>query len=189
MDDLAHDLGVSKKTLYAHFPSKEAIADTVVDFIAQTMRSRFDTILNDPKLSFAEKLCAVIETIRNKLSKISPAMLHDLQRFAPVVYQKVDELRKKNIPYVFGRLLRDGIEAGMVRPDLDVEFATEFWLQAIRGLVDPETLDRLQLTPRQIIDKSVPLFYGGLLTAKGRKEYERLRIDGKLPLPPLSQFV
>ena len=101
-------------------------------------------------------------------------MLRELQRYAPRIHQKIDELRQKNIPYVFGRLFRAGIAEGAVRADLDPDFAAQFWLQAIRGLTHPDTLATTQLTPRQTLEKSLELFTGGLLTAGGRKDYEKL---------------
>ncbi len=171
MDDLARDLGVSKKTLYAHFPSKSAIAEQVVAFIGRTMRARFDAILDNPALPFAQKLCAVIDIIGNAIAKVSPAMLRDLQRDAPDLFQKIEELRQKNVPYVFGRLLREGLAAGFVRPEVDIAFATEFWLQAVRGLMHPDSLERTQLTPRQVLDRAIPLFFNGLLTPTGREDY------------------
>jgi len=100
-------------------------------------------------------------------------MLRDLQRFAPHIYQKIEELRQKIIPYVFGRLIRTGIAEGMVRPDLDPAFATEFWLQAIRGLVQPSTLERTHLTLPQTLEKALNLFFAGLLTPAGRKDHEK----------------
>jgi hypothetical protein len=54
-------------------------------------------------------------------------------------------------------------------PEIDPDFAVEFWLQAIRGLTHPTVLDRTQLTPRQTLEKAIKLFFGGLLTAAGRK--------------------
>jgi len=171
MDDLAHDLGVSKKTLYVHFPSKSAIAEQIVAFIGRTMRARFDAILDNPALPFAQKLCAVIDIVGNAIAKVSPAMLRDLQRDAPDLLRKIEELRQKNAPYVFGRLLREGRAAGFVRPAVDIAFATEFWLQAVRGLMHPDSLERTQLTPRQVLDRAVPLFFNGLLTPSGREDY------------------
>ena len=73
----------------------------------------------------------------------------------------------------FGRLIRTGIAEGMVRPEIDPAFAAEFWLQAIRGLVQPDVLDRTQLTPRQTLEKAIHLFFNGLLTPAGRKDYEK----------------
>lgn len=172
MDDLARDLGVSKKTLYVHFPSKEAIAEQIVDFIGRTMRARFDAIFDNTKLSFSEKMCAISEHIGSTLAKINPAMLRDFQQQAPALFKKIDELRQKNIPYVFGRLLREGQAAGLVRAEVDVTFASEFWLQAMRGLMHPDTLERTQLSPRQTLDKAIGVFLGGVLSPAGRKDYE-----------------
>jgi len=173
MDDLAHELGMSKKTLYVHFPSKDALIGHIIDLVGESLHARMEAVLSDPSLTFPQRLAGVVEVVGTTLAKASPTMLRDLQRFAPQIYQKIEQLRQKNIPYIFGRLIRDGIAAGKVRPDVDPAFATEFWLQAIRGLVQPETLDRTQLTPRQTFEKALNLFFSGLLTPAGRKEYEK----------------
>lgn len=173
MDELAGDLGISKKTLYVHFPSKDAIAEKIVEFIGRTMRKRFDEILDNGNFTFSEKMCAISELIGNTLAKINPVLLRDLQRDKPLLYQKIDELRQKNIPYVFGRLLREGQSEGLVRVDFDIVFAVEFWLQAIRGLMHPETLERTQLSPKQTLNKAIAIFLGGVLSPAGRKDYEK----------------
>jgi AcrR family transcriptional regulator len=174
MDDLAHELGMSKKTLYQHFPGKDAIIGLVIDGIGRTVRAELDTVLNDPKRTFAQKLRAIIDVVVPRLSLLTPAVLRELQRYAPEIFLKIDELRQKNIPYVFGRLFRAGIAEGAVRPDLDPDFAAQFWLQAVRGLVHPDTLALTQLTTQQTRQKSLELFTGGLLTPAGRKDYEKL---------------
>ena len=95
MDDLARELGISKKTLYLHFPSKDAIVEQIVDLLGRTMRARFDAILADSTLSFAQKACAVFENCSNTVAQVSPALLRDLQRDAPAIFQKIENLRKK----------------------------------------------------------------------------------------------
>jgi AcrR family transcriptional regulator len=173
MDALAHDLGMSKKTLYVHFRSKDAIISAIIDEIGQSIRARMDEVLSNSLLNFSQKLCAVSDVVGSNLAKASPGTLHDLQRFAPQLYQKIDDLRQRNVPSVFGRLIRAGLAEGKVRCEVDPDFAVEFWLQAIRGLVHPAVLDRTQLTPRQTLEKAIHLFFGGLLSAAGRKDYEK----------------
>ncbi len=174
MDDLAHELGMSKKTLYQHFPSKDAIVGTIIDEIGREIREVLEGILNQPKLSFPQRLRAVIDTVAPHIALASPTILRELQRYAPLIYRKIDELRQKNIPYVFGRLFRMGIAEGALRPDLDPDFAAQFWLQAVKGLVHPDTLAITHLTPRQTLEKALALFAGGLLTPAGRKDYEKV---------------
>ena len=174
MDDLAHELGISKKTLYLHFPGKDAIIGLIIDGIGRTIRQEMEAVLNDPRLNFAQKLRGVVDVVAPRLAQTSPAMLRELQRYAPRIHQKIDELRQKNIPYVFGRLFRAGIAEGAVRPDLDPDFAAQFWLQSMRGLTHPDALAVTHLTPRQTLEKALELFTGGLLTSGGRKDYEKL---------------
>ena len=173
MDELAHDLGMSKKTLYVHFASKDAIIDAIIEEIGQAIRDRMDTVLGNPDLDFTQKMCALIEVVGSNLAKASPGMLHDLQRFAPQLYQKIDDLRSRNVPSVFGRLIRTGLAEGKVRPEIDPDFAVEFWLQAIRGLIHPAVLERTQLAPRQTLEQGMRLFFGGLLSPAGRKDYDK----------------
>jgi AcrR family transcriptional regulator len=174
MDDLAHELGMSKKTLYLHFPGKDAIIGQVIDHIGQAARAELDAILGNPKLSFVQKLRAVVDVVAPRLALLSPAVVRELQRYAPKIFQKLDELRQKNIPYVFGRLFRAGIAEGSVRADLDPDFAALFWLQAIRGLVHPDMLAVTHLTTKQTLEKALDLLTNGLFTPAGRKDYEKL---------------
>jgi len=173
MDELAHDLGMSKKTLYVHFPGKDAIIDAIIEETGAAIRDHMDAVLGNPRFDFSQKLCALIEVVGSSLSKASPGMLHDLQRYAPQLYQKIDDLRSRNVPLVFGRLIRTGLAEGKVRPEVDPDFAVEFWLQAIRGLMHPAVLERTQLTPRQTLEQAIRLFYGGLLSPAGRKDYDK----------------
>lgn len=173
MDVLAHELGMSKKTLYVHFAGKDALIERIIECIERSLQERMQAVLAEPKLTFPQRVSSVVEVVGSTMTRISPTMLRELQRFAPRLYQKIEDVRQKNVPNFFGRLIREGVAAGKVRADVDPAFATEFWLQAIRGLVQPAVLDRTQLTLRQTLEKALNLFLSGLLTPAGRKDYEK----------------
>jgi AcrR family transcriptional regulator len=174
MDELASDLGMSKKTLYVHFPSKDAIITTLIDTIASNVRREADAMLGNENLNFAEKLHGFIERLVGQLTAVNPRSLRDLQRMAPHLHERVEDVRAKNIPYVFGRFIAEGIEAGHVRPDVSPAFAIEFFLQAMQGLMHPVTLERLGLRPNEVVPRAIALFFGGLLSPLGRKHYEKV---------------
>ena len=174
MDELAAELGMSKKTLYVHFPSKEAIMAAVIDDLGREIRASADALFANRQLNFAEKLRGFAEGMMERLTKTSPRLLRDLKRFAPDLHRKVAEMRERNIPYVFGRFIEEGQLAGMVRTDVRTDFAVAFFLSAMNGLVQPATMDRLGLTPREIAPRAIELFFGGLLTPAGRQEHEKL---------------
>jgi AcrR family transcriptional regulator len=173
MDDLAADLGMSKKTLYVHFAGKDEIVGAIIQDLADEVRREAQAILQNRGLSFSEKLRCFLEVLLERMSLVEPRILRDLQRFAPHLYAKTEEMRRKNIPFVFGRLVEEGQATGMVRSDVTAAFAIEFLLHAVQGLLRPDTLDQLGLTPRETITRAIDLFFGGLLTPAGRKQYEK----------------
>ena len=174
MDELAAELGMSKKTLYVHFPSKDALVEAILLQFVGEVRTSADALFSDQSLSFTAKLHRFSEAMVQRFSRIGPHLLRDLQRSAPKIYRKIEEFRHHNIPHIFGQILRQGQAAGMVRADLDPKLAIEFWRPAIQNLMHPDTLVRLQLRPDQVFTQAITLFFGGLLTPAGRKEHEKL---------------
>ena len=83
-------------------------------------------------------------------------------------------MRGVTLPYVFGRFVEEGQFGGLVRTSLPPGFAIEFFLHAMQGLMNPTTLERMRLAPRDVIPMAIDLFFGGLLTNAGRKQYEKL---------------
>jgi len=170
MDALAHELGVSKKTLYAHFASKDDIVAAVIDAAGDAIRSRVAAVLADRGLTFTGKLREVVAIVGAHWSRVTPSLLREFERFAPALHRRLEELKQRNIPLVIGNLLRTGAAAGVVRKDIDPDFAVEFWLQSLNGLLAPATLERLDLTPRGAFDKGVRLFFWAVLTDAGRAD-------------------
>lgn len=173
MDELAAELGMSKKTLYVHFPSKDALVEAILLQFVGEVRTSADALFSDQSLSFTAKLHRFSEAMVQRFSRIGPHLLRDLQRSAPHIYRKIEEFRHHNIPHIFGQILRQGQAAGMVRADLDPKLAIEFWRPAIQSLMHPDTLERLKLSPDEMFTQAIDLFFGGLLTPAGRKDYEK----------------
>ncbi len=174
MDDLAAELGMSKKTLYVHFTSMDAIVRAVIVELGAEARAEADALFANRQLGFAEKLRGFAEGMFERLAKLNPRTMRELQRFAPHLHQQLVELRQRNIPYVFGRFIEEGQLAGKVRTDINAAFAVDFFLQAMQGLLHSGALDRHKIAPRDLVPRAIDLFFGGLLTPAGRKEHEKL---------------
>jgi AcrR family transcriptional regulator len=174
MDALAGELGMSKKTLYVHFAGKDEIVGALIDDLAGEIRADADALLRNRSLDLAEKLRGFVEGMVERMANLNPRTVRDLRRFAPKLYAKVEEVRGQTLPYVFSRFVEEGQQAGLVRATLPPGFAIEYFLHAMQGMMHPATLDRLRMAPRDVIPAAIDLFFGGLLTNSGRKQYEKL---------------
>ena len=173
MDDLARELGMSKKTLYRFFPSKEALVDAMITAKFAAITSGVDAIMNDSKAGFSSRARRVLDHVLTQLSGISPVFLRDLQRFVPHLHKRIENVRRVVIPEIWGRLISEGRKEGLVRDDIEPAFAAELVLHAVQGVLNPESLNRLHLTPGQAYEKSINLLLGGMLTAAGRRDHEK----------------
>lgn len=177
MDLLAEAVGMSKKTIYRHFSGKEAIVDAVIEAFATDVLAMAESVFLDDALGFPAKLARFTSELTQRFSRVPPTLFRELQRYAPKVYRHIEELRSRNIPVVFGRMVMQGKRVGAVRASVDPAFATAFWAQAIQGLNHPDTSERLGLRPDQIFDQALNLFFGGLLTSEGMKDYENVSLS------------
>jgi len=174
MDNLAAALGMSKKTLYVYFPGKDAMIRAVIDGFGAEIRGDAEALLSNTSLRFAEKLRGFAQGMVERLSKVRPAIIADLERYSPELHRYMLQVRAKNLPYVFGRFIEEGQLCGAVRDDISPVFASEFFLHAMQGLMHSGSLERLRIGPETCFDRAVRLFFGGLLTTSGRKEHEKL---------------
>jgi len=174
MDDIATELGISKKTLYQHFSSKDALIRDVILSLSREIRAEADALLSHRRLNFAEKLRGFAEGLALRLHTVTPHAVRDLQRFAPHLHALLHDVRQKDIPYIFGRFVEQGQITGMVRDDIHPDFTIHFYLHALQGLLAPTSLEQLKLTSTEVYTHAIDLFFGGLLTPAGRKEHEKL---------------
>jgi AcrR family transcriptional regulator len=168
MDDLAAELGMSKKTLYAHFSGKDALLEAVVaDKFGEADRE-LEAIIGDPHFQFPERLQALLACLRRHTEEPQPPFIRDVARDAPGLLEKIRGHRRALIHRHFSRLLREGIKAGMIRRDVPEGVMIEFLIGAADAIVTPQKLAELDLTASAAFAEVIILFLEGATTERGR---------------------
>lgn len=167
MDDLAQELGMSKKTLYACFPSK-------IELLNGVLLNKFDDIEADLQQITAH--CADVPTALHKLlacvqchtEEIQPPFVRDIQREAPEIFQLVERRRREIIRRHFGKLFEQGRRAGIIRKDIPTRLIIEILLGATQAMLNPPKMAELNLTPKTGFSAILTVILGGALTNAGR---------------------
>ena len=115
MDELAAALGMSKKTIYAAFPSKEKMLEEMVDYVFDFIGRDKAAILGDDTLPYLEKLRRVLTTLTDKYESIDLRRLYDLESRYGAVYAKVARRLETGWEGTTA-LLEQGIREGVLRP-------------------------------------------------------------------------
>jgi AcrR family transcriptional regulator len=168
MDDLARELGMSKKTLYSHFASKAALLRAVLVRRTREVEQGLEAIMS-ARESFPLKLGHLARFLQNMVAKVSPLFLEDIRRYAPECFQVVEEFRARAIPRYFGRLFEEGIRSGHVRRRVNRELLIRMMVLSIQGIIRPETVEELHLRPREALEHILTIIFDGILTPTGRR--------------------
>ena len=168
MDDIARELGMSKKTLYAHFPGKAALVEAVLLDKIRRVETDLKRITFGSSSDFLTTLHQLLACVQMHLEEIQPPFLRDLRREAPEMFALVETRRREMIHQYFGRLVGDGQAAGIIREDVPTELIVEILLGATQAIMNPEKLTELGLTPREGFSAIITVIFRGVVTEMGR---------------------
>jgi len=169
MDDLAKELGISKKTLYAHFPSKIALLEAVLADKFAGIEAKLKEIKRAYPRDFATALHELMANTQRELDEIKPPFVRDMRQKAPQVFKMVERRRAELIQRFFGRLFVEGQRTGMVRKDLPANLMIEILLATVQAIVNPAKIEELGLTPKIGFASVLKVVLEGVITRKGRK--------------------
>ena len=170
MGDLASELGMSKKTLYAHFPSKTALLAAVISDKLRRVEADMKSVIEGDAADFSERLHAMLVCMRRQTEELHPAFVRDVQREEPELFARVQEGRRKLFQHYFSKLLNEGRKAGTIRRDIPTELMIELLVGAVDAVIIPARMEELVLTPQTGFAQIISIFLeGALVRSEGSK--------------------
>lgn len=169
MDDLAEELGVSKKTLYAHFPGKFDLLEAVLADKFASVEATLKEVTRAHPHDFPATLHELLAGTQRELNEIKPPFVRDMRQKAPQVFKVVERRRAALIHRHFGNLFVEGQRAGMVRKDVPAKLIIEILLAMVQSIMNPPKMEELGMMPQEGFAGILKIVLEGALTAKGRK--------------------
>lgn len=115
MDDLAHALGISKKTIYTVFEDKRSIMVQTIDRFFDEALKEEEAIIADGSLSITEQLTKIIGNVPERYAENDISQLYILKEKYPSVYRHWHMCRENYWEGV-AVLLERGTKEGAFRP-------------------------------------------------------------------------
>lgn len=168
MDDLAGELGMSKKTLYASFPSKAELLHAVLMDKFRTVEADLERITAGFSKDMLDSLHQLLACLQRHAEEIQQPFVRDIRREAPEMFELVQSRRRQVIQRYFGKLFDQCCRAGIVRKDISTRLIIEILLGATEAIINPTKLAELDLTPRAGFSTVTAVILEGVLTDKGR---------------------
>jgi AcrR family transcriptional regulator len=168
MDDLAEEVGMSKKTLYASFSGKTDLLRAVLLDKFRSIETDLERIASAALPNVLDSLHQLLACVQRHAEEIQPPFVRDIRREAPEMFQLVQSRRRDVIQRYFGKIFDDGRRSGIFRKDIPTRLMIEILLGATEAIMNPPKMAELGLTPKSGFLTIITVVLDGVLTKKGR---------------------
>ena len=174
MDEIAHEMRISKKTIYKHFSSKQALVESTVESLMHTLKNSLSKI-TDQNFSAIVKLNNSSSFLIKAAFQVSDKWLSDLKLHSPHLWEKVDKFRKVTFISNFSKIVDQGKKEGTIVDKPNILIIT-IMLAAIRSVINPDFLLNNNISAKQAGKIAFDIIISGILTKKGRKLNKQFKL-------------
>lgn len=171
MDDVARALGISKKTLYQHFATKEELLIQTLEHNRQCELALIQHTLTHSDNALVE-IVEIAKMVIRQLERVSDSLIFDLKKYHPDAFKILEDTRRTHIYEHIRRNLEKGIQQGLYLDTLDIEIMARIHVNSFNLMMDdklfPESL------PKHHIFREYILHYlRGIVTPLGLQYLEK----------------
>lgn len=172
IEDLAKYIGISKKTIYNHFPGKYALVDSALKRDVERICGTLDKIAFDKSTELIKRLANIMEYGFQSISEWGKLMLNEMSLLPKALGEQHALVLRNKIIEIVNVLMEEGIEKGIVRTDLKKEFIPYFYLTIVEGSLSMYNISDLEMSRETLFSQSISLTCLGILSREGKEEFE-----------------
>lgn len=165
-ESLSKDIGISKRTLYAYFNSKEDIFETIYSEKNELERAAFDIIFENISQNVGNRFLDEIKglaTINSKLkNRYSKLFFRDLKIYFPHLWQIELDLRAGYSRKGFDIIWQKGISEGLFKANIPKEIVYLMQTEVFNKMLDPEVLQNLSGSIDEVVATVTEIFLFGV---------------------------
>ncbi len=179
MDDIATELGVSKKTIYNHFSNKTDLVEEVTSAVFVFVCDGIDLICSkedNPIDELYEIKRFSMEYLKNE--KSSPQ--YQLQKYYPKIYATLKSKQFDVMQECVIENLRRGVAQGFYRDTIDLGFISRIYFNGIMGLKDVDLFPLKQFSMNTIMSFYLEYHLRGICTEKGVSRLNEIITNNQL---------
>ena len=174
MDDIAAQLGMSKKTLYQYYTDKDELVNAVFDIVLHNNKcqclecvKKGDNAIHEVFLSF--------DRVEEMLASMNPSVLFDMQKYHPSAYKKFDEFRNGFLYKIIKANLERGINEELYRENIDTDVLSRYRLHSIVLSFNSDVFPSNKTSLVYIEQQLMEVFLWGIATSKGQKLIQKYK--------------
>ena len=171
MDEIAAQLGISKKTIYQFFTDKDDLVSAVID--RETLKNEAECreyryVAKDA----VHQIFLAVEDLEEILRYTNPMMLYDLEKYHPRAFQKIRDYKYQFLYDEILENLRRGIEEGAYRSNIQLDVVAKGRIESAFLVFNSDLFPHSRYKMSEVNFELAMLFLYSVATDKGRKLIE-----------------
>jgi AcrR family transcriptional regulator len=171
MDDVARELGISKKTLYQHVDNKTDLVNKIIKDHISTEKSCLGAMeeeASDP----IEHMLMIARYVTQVLREVRPAAMYDLQKYYRDAWKIMDKFQQEHVYRTIRANLEKGIDQGLYRDDIDADIIAKLYVGKTMIITDEELFPMREYNRDQLFNEYMTYHLRGILSDQGLKKFK-----------------
>lgn len=173
MDDLANKMGISKKTIYAHFKTKSILVEACALELYEGITNGIDDIIAE-EYNPIEELLRIHNYILKRLREEKSSPQFQLKKYYPKIEHCIREKKKERMKACVVENLNRGITQGLYRQEIPVEVIYRFYFMMLEGIKNSEFFPKEDFPTRILVQHFLEYHLRGIVSPKGLTVLENL---------------
>jgi AcrR family transcriptional regulator len=173
MDDLANEMGISKKTIYANFENKIKLIEESTFMLFNTISTGIECICKTEKNPI-EELLEIKKFVMSQLKNEKSSPQYQLQKYYPKIHASLKQKQYEAMQDCTINNIKKGIELGIYRKNIDVEFISRIYFLGASGIKDNTLFPSEMFSLKKIQDEYLEYHLRGIVTPDGRQILNKL---------------
>ena len=166
MDDIANNLGMSKKTIYQHFDNKTKLVEATTMSLFEMISFGIDAICNLEKNPI-EEIYNIKRFVMEHLKDEKSSPQYQLQKYYPKIYNTLKHKQFNVMQHCVIENLQRGITQGLYRDTINPEFIARIYFNSMLAIKDKDLFPLKAFSMNMLMDNYLEYHLRGICTTKG----------------------
>lgn len=187
MDEIASQLGISKKTIYQFFTDKDEIVEGVIDKEIHRNQDECRRFKGNAENAIHEVFIA-LEEMEDMLKAMNPLIMYDLEKYHPKAYKKFKNHKYQFMYAVIKENLERGIREENYREDIDIDIVSRQRIESAFMGFNQDLFPHNRYRVPEVSYELAMLYLHSVASPKGKKLIEKYLTERKNTLSHVQKL-
>lgn len=169
MDELAEIIGISKKTIYNHFGSRENLMETIILTYMKTFLNNITELFAAEDKTIIDKIKAAFTWVYSYYETIDKPVEEDIN-VARIFNSPECHQLNENIRELIYKMAQEGRKQGIIKEGIDLNMFSYFFFNITSSLIRWKRPDNVTFTKRELLVMTFTIVFNGFLTPEAMEE-------------------